>query len=316
MIPWYFAILVVIALLVLFTVPGKIITFQSTPTHLIIGRRRPEAPPVLTLATQYPHASFGSAIDDLTGMSVIELHVKDWAYVRAMELDIYGWYWHTSDGECLAAGITPLEEAEQEANCQAMEAAKIELAKAIREDREAQQRPCYCNYCHGRAGVHNEDAVALYQAQCKAAMAQVSAPQSWWAAKMAELDYTVEDPTPDDVARVRANWKDLVAAAEAEQQPTPPWGAEIDSVLRAGGMELSPDNLVRWEQQSDRDGTMIQFTAHYQDGSYVKLRNDFGRWHPVEFMGPRRGSLPGNFGGLPGLTEGITNALRDRGIVS
>jgi hypothetical protein len=29
---------------------------------------------------------------------------------------------------------------------------------------------CYCNYCRGRSGVHNADAVALYRAECDAAM--------------------------------------------------------------------------------------------------------------------------------------------------
>lgn len=30
-------------------------------------------------------------------------------------------------------------------------------------------RKCYCNYCRGRVGVHGEEAVALYRAECEAA---------------------------------------------------------------------------------------------------------------------------------------------------
>lgn len=36
--------------------------------------------------------------------------------------------------------------------------------------------PCWCSYRHGRAGVHGREAIALYRAQCEAAMAGTEHP--------------------------------------------------------------------------------------------------------------------------------------------
>lgn len=140
----------------------------NDPVNLIIERQPASAIPEAWLE-RYHNAIFTPAIDDLTGASVFEVNVKDWSVVRMLELNIWGCYWHTRAGEYLPAGITPVEEAEQEAARKDARNAEIlaaqEAAKA-KWDAAHPADPC------------------------------VTVPQTWWAVKMAaaELELEQEDP--------------------------------------------------------------------------------------------------------------------------
>lgn len=87
----------------------------NDPVNLIVERRakfEDKAESAIQFdRTRYPNGRFLPAMDELTGGSVIEVDVDKWQYVRALELSLYGCYWHRMDGEYVAAGITPDEEA-------------------------------------------------------------------------------------------------------------------------------------------------------------------------------------------------------------
>ena len=80
-------------------------------------RRRPAPPamvadPLAELRLRYPNGVLRTTVDDLTGASVLEVDVKDWATARANELECYGVYWHSRTGRYFGAGMTPEEESE------------------------------------------------------------------------------------------------------------------------------------------------------------------------------------------------------------
>lgn len=113
---------------------------RSTTTHLVIERRKRITPTVAELA---------AALDKHKAAE----HA-DWTKVRRLEWEIYGQYKTGLDGR-------PLDEDDPAAHV------KDGSAPAKPEG-----TPCWCNFCKGRVGVHGPEAVALYQAQAKAAMDQ------------------------------------------------------------------------------------------------------------------------------------------------
>jgi hypothetical protein len=83
-----------------------------------------------------------------------EQHHMNVTEVRRMEWELYGHYLTGRDGR-------PLAEDDPAAH-----------VKDGDKPKEPEGNPCWCNYCKGRVGVHGADAVALYQAQAKAALDQ------------------------------------------------------------------------------------------------------------------------------------------------
>jgi hypothetical protein len=116
---------------------------QSTSTHLIIGRRRRP-----------------------TTDRAIRAHHMDVREVRRMEWELYGHYLTGLDGR-------PLDEDDPAAHVHE----DVPMLRPDIDSVKPEGNPCWCNYCKGRVGAHGADAVALYQAQAKAAVARATPSQ-------------------------------------------------------------------------------------------------------------------------------------------
>ena len=107
---------------------------KSTPTHLVLHRRRRPTTDKVLLA----HAAT----------------VNDVRETRRLEWEVYGRYYTSLDGSQIPDGDP------------------VAFAGEPVKAKEPDGTPCWCNYCKGRVGVHGPEAVALYKAQADAAFAQ------------------------------------------------------------------------------------------------------------------------------------------------